>query len=413
MAPNLSSFLKKLTANQRLIIAYSGGMDSHVLLHLIYSFKQQYQIDCIAIHVNHQLNIKSNEWEQHCKKTCEQLNIPFQCITVDINPQPQDSLEALARQHRYTVLQNQMQVNDILFTAHHQDDQAETLLLQLMRGAGPKGLAAMPVMRPFGLGQHHRPLLSYSQSEIHDYAKKHQLDWIEDDSNLNTQLDRNFMRHNIIPLLKQRWPSIANNLSRSAAHCATASLTMLDLAEHDATIDQMTLSIAPLQTLPQYRRLNVLRHWILKQNCLLPDTKQLNEIDQILFCKHDRQPLIKIKGYEIRRFNNKLYLVLPLPPHNPSIIIPWNGCEDLILPNNIGTLHADKIKVLLPERTKANSLSVRFRQGGETIKISANKQTKSLKTLFQERKIPPWIRNRIPLIFSQQQLLLVVWPETS
>jgi len=211
-----------------MIIAYSGGLDSHVLLHAVAAMRAELTgCEFIAVHINHGLSEKAGQWTKHCANQCEVLNITFAHINVDAKNKTGESPEAVAREVRYQAFREFMQPGDCLLTAHHQDDQAETLLIQLLRGAGPRGLAAMPYYSDFAEGWHARPLLNFSRDELHEYAQQtfsqNQSAWIDDESNSDTRFDRNFLRHEIIPKLKARFPGMAATLSRSAGLCAEAS----------------------------------------------------------------------------------------------------------------------------------------------------------------------------------------------
>jgi tRNA(Ile)-lysidine synthase len=211
------------------VVAYSGGMDSHVLLHLCYKLK----IPVRAIHINHGLQKEADAWSKHCNKICEELNVPFFNIHVDAAATQGESPENAARNARYEALMSELKVNECLLTAHHKDDQSETLLLQLFRGAGPAGLAAMPVVRKTGKGIHLRPLLECSRSELMQYAKENKLNWIEDPSNQNTDFDRNFVRQKIIPLIKGRWQQVDSALEQVASQQQDS----LEIIEAMAAID--------------------------------------------------------------------------------------------------------------------------------------------------------------------------------
>lgn len=210
----------KFTNKTKFLIAYSGGMDSHVLLHSIHDLRRQNPLLKIrAVHIHHGLNPNADYWVKHCSAICEQLNIELIVKTINVKKN-KHSLEALARELRYQEFIKIINTDECLLTAHHADDQAETLLLQLFRGGGPKGLAAMPKYKNFAQGSFLRPLLEFSRKDLYDYACKNQLNWIEDDSNENIGHDRNFVRHKLMPIITERWPGILTTLARSAEHCA-------------------------------------------------------------------------------------------------------------------------------------------------------------------------------------------------
>ncbi len=219
---------------KRLWVAYSGGRDSHVLLSLLAAIRARLEpVELHIVHVNHDLSPNAAKWAQHCAMVCQALKLPYQALNVDATPMVGESQEAAARNARYQALEQLLVAGDALCTAHHQEDQAETLLLQLMRGAGPKGLAAMPESAPLGEALLLRPLLGVSRDTLCSYAQTQGLEWIDDESNFDTRFDRNYLRREVMPRLKKRWPAAAQTVSRSAAHCAKASHTLQSVAKVD------------------------------------------------------------------------------------------------------------------------------------------------------------------------------------
>ncbi len=391
------------SVNRTYWIAYSGGLDSHVLLVLC----QQLGMNCRAIHINHHLSPFADEWALHCAKVCEQLNIPFISESIHMDKANGDSLEAVAREKRYALLQSYLAPNDVLLTAHHQDDQAETLLLQLTRGAGLKGLAAMPLLKSFGKGYLGRPLLSFTRHELETYALEKKLNWIKDHSNDDTQLTRNFIRLEMMPLLKKRWPGIVPVLSRTAKHVAEAQALLEEMAETDwekvKGLDPATLSCSKLLQLSASRQRLVLRYWIQKQGYALPNTKKLETICQtVLSAKLDRMPCVKWQNGEIRRYRDHLYLMHTLKQINTSFEMEWNMQDPLYFPG-LGQLKA-RLVYGQGYRMDIKAVSVRLRQGGECIEIPTRGRL-SLKNIFQEYGIPPWMRDRIPLIYVKDKLI--------
>jgi len=414
LAERLLDQLKQCRGASRYWVAYSGGLDSHVLLHVLSQF--QYQLIPSRVHaayINHGLNPQADAWARHCGEICAQLKVPFQTIDVDATPLPGESPEAKARQARYSALKRLVREGDCLLTAHHKDDQLETLLLQLMRGSGPKGLAAMPVVANFGGGEHLRPLLTCTREEIHAYAYHHQLKWIEDDSNQNAQFDRNFLRHDIIPRLKLRWPSLLQTANRTAALCAEAS----ELLEHEAARDirRLTtqgsdaLDVAGLCQLSAPQMRNVLRHWIHARGFLLPSKAQLNSVViNVIKATNDAVPLVAWKGCEVRRYRNMLHIMPPLHEHNKAQVIAWNASDVLVI-DGVGTITVQQMpgQGIASKYVAKNKLTIRFRQGGEKIKPVGADHHRSLKKLLQEHGVPPWLRERIPLLYVNDQLAAV------
>jgi tRNA(Ile)-lysidine synthase len=382
-------------------LAYSGGLDSHVLLHL---FGPKEPGFFKAIHIHHNLSPNADAWEAHCRKTCEELGVEYHCIYVNAHPKPGESPEAAARTARYEALATLIGPEDSLFTAHHLEDQAETLLLQLFRGAGVKGLAAMPHSMPFAQGTLFRPLLTWSKQLFLDYAKEHHLHWIEDESNSNTDFDRNYIRHHVLPVIRDRWPAITPVLGRVANHCAEANEILDKAAQRDFTV-----SIKQLTSLSYAEQNNVLRYWLRSQNFPVPSTTQLTEFQlNILHSKPDANPIIHLTGVNIRRYRDTLYALPDTPKWEPPAApINWNLQESLTLPD--GRKLSAAIKIGLGIRVVSGSIfQVRFRQNGERCHPAGRQGSHPLKKLFQEWGIPPWERDAIPLLYLDDQLVCVV-----
>ncbi|MCX7124384.1 MAG: tRNA lysidine(34) synthetase TilS [Gammaproteobacteria bacterium] len=261
--------LFSLIDQRNFIIAYSGGVDSHVLLHTFSELKKQNSDMAIqAVHVNHQLNPLSNNWALHCEKTCNALNIPITIEKITIDLKPGDSLEEKAREARYAILQKHIYKNSVLLTAHNANDQAETFLLQALRGAGPKGLSAMPLRKKFGDSFLIRPLLNASRDEIEKYALENNLKWIEDDSNIDTKFNRNYLRHEIFPILKKRFPAVMENFSRSSRLIANHENIISELIEKEfemvKTDDIQKIDLKKLLEFPSEKQKLLLRQWFQK-----------------------------------------------------------------------------------------------------------------------------------------------------
>ncbi|HSP01681.1 MAG TPA: tRNA lysidine(34) synthetase TilS, partial [Thioalkalivibrio sp.] len=262
---NLHPFLQTLPPASRLVVAFSGGLDSHVLLHALAALCGEGFYELHAIHIHHGLNSQADAWADHCARVCRDLDVGLEVIAVNARAARGESPEAAARAARYQALASCMKEGDGLLTAHHRRDQAETLLLQLLRGAGSAGLAAMPRWQPLGSGWHGRPLLDVSREAIEDYARERDLHWIEDNSNLDARFDRNLLRQQVMPLLRARWQGVDETLARAAAHQAEGLGLLGDLARQD--LEQIrgelpgTLSVSELTGLRPARIRNVLRFW--------------------------------------------------------------------------------------------------------------------------------------------------------
>jgi len=398
------------SVNTRAIwLAYSGGVDSHVLLHLIANAKAAFKsID--VVHVDHGLQAQSAEWSKHCETVCKQLGLNFHLVNVDITDASELGIEAAARQARYSALQTLVPNDAVLLTAQHQDDQAETLLLQLLRGAGPKGLAAMAYSSEMAELTIIRPLLAISQADILAYAQQHQLSWIDDPSNQDTDLNRNYIRHQVWPLLSQRWPSAAKTLSRSSQICAEADTLLMELAQQDlqTVLSDEAIEISQLLTLSVARQRNCLRFYIQQQALPLPSETILQQIiDSVCQAAEDAMPHVEWQQCEARRYQGLLFLNRQPNQLDTDAVYTISSSQDLSLnPEQYLSWQASEngIKTGLID----DGLTLRFRQGGEKIKLAGKTHHQSLKKLFQEWQIPPWQRERIPLIFTGDELIAVV-----
>lgn len=391
-------------------IAYSGGLDSHVLLSLCHALSDTLPLKLQVIHVHHGLSVNADAWALHCARICKELNVVLTIKHVQLNLQAGESIEAKARDARYAVFADIMQPNDVLLTAHQENDQAETYLLQLLRGAGLKGLAAMPALKPFAKGFHARPLLGFNRAELEAYAKASALQWIEDESNHNTQLTRNFIRQTVIPILTAHWPSATTTIARSAAHAAEAQLLLeefaRDLCMASVGSQENTLSVKKILSYDETKQRLLLRTWIHQQHYALPNAAKLNSIlNDVLTAAWDRTPCVAWQAVELRRYRDDLYLMPALIQHDVQDHYEWQFAQPLKL-NNIGELTAE-IKQGAGLRDDIKNISIRFRQGGETIDLGA-RGNHTLKNLFQEWNVLPWERDRIPLLFVGETLVAVV-----
>ncbi|OOZ41197.1 tRNA lysidine(34) synthetase TilS [Solemya pervernicosa gill symbiont] len=410
----LQHFLKQTAGTHRYWIALSGGIDSSVLLHLLSQCSSEMAASSLrAVHIDHQLQPESSGWGVMCRDMASSLGVEYHEIKVEAHASKGESPEAAARNARYATLESLIEPGDLLLTAHHQEDQAETLMLQLMRGAGPKGLASMPTTTPFGRGELFRPLLEFSRAELEAYAAKHQLSWIDDPSNGDTGFDRNYLRHEIMPLLQRRWPAVARTVSRSASNCAEASDLLDQLAELDLQGVQRrdTLLVSELNRLSDSRQRNLIRFWVASHHLPLPDSRRLDAImQQLLPAKEDAMPLVKWRGAEVRRYQGRLYLMQPLAEApDRALSLVWHQESVIELPQSLGTLQIQKVtgEGVAVAHLERCELSVSFRRGGEYCKISGHAHHRKLKQLLQELGVPPWQRGRIPLIYLDNELAAI------
>lgn len=415
---NLIKHLKKKLLHpektQHFLLAYSGGRDSHVLLHSLMHLVNTHpeNLHVRAIHADHGLQALSGDWAKHCQNTCKQLNITIDIIQLNLTINKGESLEAVAREARYQAFKQALQTDEILLTAHHQEDQAETLLLQLMRGAGVSGLAAMPEHANFGNNRLQRPLLDVPHTDIKQYAEQHQLSYIDDPSNDEQRFDRNYLRHEIMPRLKQRWPAATQNLYRSSQLQAEARELLESYVEVDyqtclnAAKNSLKLTALASYSIPKQKA--IVRHWLQKTKLPLPSATVLQQIfTTIIHAKPDANPSIQWQTYQIRRYRQQLYLVHDQQQAS-DISYQWNGENDFYcstLGITVKAIDFVAIKSLLQATQKM--LTIRFRKDGEKVYIAKRNQRLSLKNLMQELGVPPWERNRVPLVFLDEQLIAI------
>lgn len=396
-------------------VAYSGGCDSHALLHSLLALREEIHAEIKAVHINHALSPDADEWELHCQKTCEQLNVPYKAIKVDAKSHDSSPEEA-ARHARYAAWRQLIKKDEVILLAHHRDDQAETVLLQLMRGAGVKGLAAMPEQQKFAQGAMCRPLLSFTRASIQHYAEQQGLKWIDDPSNFDTDFDRNFLRHQVVPLLETRWPSLKKTLPRTAAHSAEADYLLSQLAAQDWLQVQdgpsaRQVKIANLLKLEKKRQRNVIRYWLaLVCQLRLPDTVHLQRIfDEVVPAADDAVPEVVWRGGEVRRYQGLLYAQEALPLMKSDEQYIWtNITQPLTFAGRCLTAQRCTGQGLSLEKLAGAEITLRFRQGGETCKPAGRGQTHHLKKLFQEWQVPPWLRTSVPLLYVNNELAAVV-----
>lgn len=411
----LKDILFELSLPSRLWIAYSGGLDSHVLLHSLVQLREDNpELQLRAIHINHGLNLNASKWGEHCVRVCDALDVP--CVVKNVDPNiyaEQTNLEEIARNQRYQIFSTILEEKDCVLTAHHLDDQAETLLLRLLRGAGLEGLSAMVPKRSLARGILIRPLLDISRASLVAYAKRENLIWIEDESNSDTRFNRNYLRHEIMPLLQARWPGAHKVFSRTALLCRETHELLDEVLTQDLTtvVGSVvnTLSVPALKKLSNTRQKTLLRLWLKQLNLPLPNSKKLEQLQQdCLNSKEDATPVVRWGEVEVCRFNHNLYAMPALLPHDAKVIIPWDMQKPLVLPAKIGILTANinaSSGIFIPE---GEIVSIRFRQTGERFHPLGRQGSHPLKKLWQEWKVPPWCRDRIPLLYIGDHLAMVV-----
>ncbi len=388
-----------------LVVGYSGGADSSVLLYALARNAAARARGLRAVHVDHGLHADSSAWSEHCRATAAALGIPLDVVRVEVERGRGTGLEDAARSARQTAFARLLPPGGILALAHHRDDQAETVLLKLLRGAGPEGLGGMRGLREFAQGYLWRPLLELPRVALLDYARRHDLRWLEDPSNADTALRRNFLRGDILPRLATRWPSADAALAHSAAWARNAA-DFIDVEARKALVhvrglDPATLAWRGWLALPDALRDPVLRLWLRDLNLNEPAHFHVAELERQLHeADADRLPCVRFAHTELRRYRDLVYALRPLPPLPERWQANWNGNTPLPLPAG-GTL------AFSPPRRHEPPWLVRYRQGGERIKPAGSAHTRDLRLLFQETGVPPWLRDRIPLVFLDGELIAV------
>ena len=390
-------------------LALSGGLDSVVLLHALHDIAPELEAPFEAVHVNHGLHGDALEWENFCEELCASLDVPLTSLQLQLEAVRGFSLEALAREARYSIIAEELTEGEMLLTAHHGDDQVETFLLQLLRGAGVQGLASMPVSREWSSGWLARPLLDFSRAELEAWAREQGLCWREDPSNRETDIRRNYLRHEVIPLLKEQWPGLVATTARSAGHCAEAARVLRELAEDDLmpVLDPARPWQLPLQglaALSDERLKNLLRYWINSHDLPVPGQKVLARIlREVIPAREDALPQVDWDGGQLRRYRGRLYLMPSLPPvPDASLVLDWDGYDRLALPPGLGSLSARESVSWL-----RSGVSVVFRQEGMSCRPAGREGERSFKRLCQDLHIPPWLRSRLPLLVRNGRLLAV------
>lgn len=405
---DLTHLERSLTAKQPVLLAYSGGLDSTVLLHQLMQLRQQWPtLRLRALHVHHGLSPLADSWVAHCRHQCSEWQIPLEVVKVKVDARD-GGIESAARTARYQALAQHIRPDETLLTAQHQDDQSETLLLALKRGSGPAGLAAMSPVQMRGDNLHLRPLLDCSRQQLEAWATHYRLSWIEDESNQDPRYDRNFLRLEILPLLNERWPHFSAAAARSAALCGEQE-QLLDelLAESlDALIAKDgSLEFTPLLTMSPVRRAALLRRWIARQNGAMPSRQGLERLwQEVALSREDAAPRLRMGNAEVRRFRERLWWLHPsesLADCQLDWASPW---LPLPLPGELGQLTVDSDGVSLRRPQASERVSVRFLARG-SFHIVGRAGSRPLKKLWQEAGIPPWQRERIPMLFYDEQLI--------
>ena len=385
-------------------VALSGGLDSTVLLHLLAALEGRPALR--AVHVHHGLQQVADTWPEHCRRLCDSLGVEL--LVRQVAVEQGASLEQAARNARYAVFADVLQPGELLVTGQHREDQAETLLLRLLRGAGLRGLAAMPMQRPVGAGLLVRPLLEIPRDELLEYAQAQGLSWVEDPSNDDTRFNRNYLRHQVLPRLTSRWPRASRSLARAAGHLTEAGELLDELAQEDLSQAQgvevfpwlglPSLHLPALARLSPARQRNALQFW-LSRFTRLPDTDHWAGWNDLRDARVDASPVWKLTDGELHRAGERLYWLSGAWLGAVGTELSWGDPQrTLLLPGN-GS-------VTLRGTVPSEPLRIAFRQGGESMTISGRGR-RDLKRLLNERQVPAFVRGRLPLLFAGERLIAV------
>ena len=397
----------------RLAIAYSGGLDSSVLLYMAHKFAIKYGFSLCAFHIHHAISRNAGDWWAHCDAQCRQLGVQFDAQKITVEKSAKNGLEEAARIGRYAALGALCRKHrvSILLTAHHQDDQAETVLLQLLRGSGVARLSGMDIQNaaPNLLGDAHlkmaRPLLAASRAELAAFAVENGICFVEDESNSDPRYARNALRHAVMPALEQSFPGFQERLARTARHAQSAQRLLIALAEQDLQDcqDSDCLDIDQLRRLSPDRAYNLMRYWFGLRGVRMPSTAWLSEmLAQLLEAKDDAQLCVTHADCHIRRYRNRLFMTPKLDETGLSASpasFRWSGEKQIFFPNYNGVMWFDcSEQGIDADWLRNETLTIRLRCGGERMKLAFNRPTKSLKYHYQASNVPAWERTRLPII---------------
>ncbi len=373
----------------------------------------------MALHVDHNINPDSGKWMEFCADFCNKRKIPFRSERLNqFNPSTRVP-EHKARIARYSWLNSQIAEGDFLLTGHHKNDQAETLMLNLMRGSGARGLSGIQEVTPFGRGTLVRPMLRYTKEQILEYATNHELSYIHDPANDDLRYDRNYLRHLVLPAMQERWCAAIENISRSAGNLSDSRLMLDELAEIDAaschTFGSSYLSVGyqlnliELRKLNRARQINLIRYWIRNHSIPEPGRQTLDNFLETAVDGNAEYSEMDWEGYKLYLFQSILYLTPNITLKPREVKVNWNMKEPLVLENEGFRLVPTPV---VGKGIDVNQLSlpvsVGFRKGGERFRMPGRQHSSKLKKLLQAHSIPPWERKMLPLIYNEEDLVAVV-----
>ncbi|QJC35294.1 tRNA lysidine(34) synthetase TilS [Enterobacteriaceae endosymbiont of Donacia proxima] len=399
---------------KNILFAYSGGIDSTVLLYNLVKLRKKYPFIIRAIHINHNLNKKSNYWTKFCFSQCKKLNVLFIHKNIYINKKK--NIEECARKKRYQVFKKIIKNNEVLVTAHNLDEQCETFFLSLKRGSGPKGLSGMSTIKIIYNFKIFRPFLNISKNDIINYAIKKKINWIEDPSNKDIKYDRNFLRNIILPKIINRWPFFQKTLFRSIRNCSEQEKLLHNLIKPilmKLIQKNNSLFISPLYDFDMIKRNFIIRKWIeYNKYYYMPSRKLLDIIWKEIICCKNNNPHIKIGEYVIRKYKNYLFCIKYFPNLKKNILIWNNSKKPLILPNNLGILtiihYKNYEKKLIYIRKPKNNeiIYIKFNNPIEKYYFNNSKYKKNINNIWKNLNIPEWEKEQIPLLFYNEKLIV-------
>jgi len=396
----------------RLCVGFSGGVDSSVLLDVLVRLAPLLGLQLSAVHVNHGLNPRAADWAAFCGERCRAYRVDLQVSELLLRADAGAGIEAAARTARHAVFAQQPA--DAVALAHNLDDQIETMLLRITRGAGVRGLAGMPAMRALSEGGPRlvRPLLETTRAEILAYARWRGLEWIEDDSNAQTRFDRNLVRHEVLPRLAQRFPAYRQTWARASANLADAAEVLDEVAAADAGLALVSgrLELSRLRSLGPARARNLLRWFIVRLGGTVASRDRLQEsLRQMLHAGSGRHPELKFGQVVLRRHGDYVEAAASVPAVTEDWEMSWRGEDELRMPHGLGALRFDAVSGLGLSRRRLLDAGVRvcLRRSGGRLKLAPHRPARTLKNLLQERGIPTWQRDRLPVLFAGDTLVWV------
>jgi tRNA(Ile)-lysidine synthase len=406
----------------RWVLGFSGGLDSTVLLDLVHALQKTLPDTppVLALHIHHGLSPHADSWAAHCRAQCAVRGVPVEVLPVQVDTGAGRSVEEAAREARYQAFASRLEVDDMLLLAHHADDQAETLLLRALRGAGPVGLGAMAARRAMAAGRLLRPLLDVPRAALLAWARGHGLAWIDDESNADARFDRNYLRLEVLPRLAARWPGYLDTLGRTARWQRESAGLLVELAEQDAAraVDACgRLSVAALLALSAPRQRNLLRHWLATLALPMPSEAQLAQIQAAALAAEDAQPRVHWGGAEVRRHRGLLYAMRALPAWLAPPARTWRLPDGLQASPGaaagavLDLADAGRLEAWPTTgaglRAGLGPLTLQFRQGGERCRPAGRAHSQRLKKLLQDADLEPWLRDRVPLLYCRDELVAV------